>query len=88
MSTYVLNCVNDGTIKGTYANLGDAQTEASGLQAAYVATDPTNLSAQNTATLYVAVKTKSNPRNNNGITLTTNVQTIDSSWEIVTLSAS
>jgi hypothetical protein len=54
---------------------------------AYVATDPINLSAQNTATLYAAVRTRTINRDNNGITLTSSTQNIDKMWKVVTLSS-
>nr|QBK85485.1 MAG: hypothetical protein LCMAC101_00720 [Marseillevirus LCMAC101] len=85
MSTYVI-CENNGVVIGTFADLDSAQTESQTLADAYAAGDP-DLAVQNTSTYYVCIRTRSISRDNSGITLVTNQQSIDKTWKITTLTA-
>ena len=85
MSTYIVNCGNDNSYQGTYANLGDAQTAAVALRDARVAEDPSNLSSQNTSTCYASIRTLTGNSGSNEMSLAFSKQRIDRLWDILVL---
>ena len=86
MSTYIIKCDSPNDTIGPFSTLAAAQTESQSLADAYVLGN-SELAVSSTATLYVAVRTRTKTRTISGITLTDNNESFDATWSIIELTA-